>query len=95
MTRRLCTTACLQAGLLTPLLHVQPESVEGLEAEVAAACARVDARLKGLLLERFGFVQHCAAMKRLLFLAQGDFASALIHHTADLLPQRVSSVRNL
>ena len=73
---------------------MQDAPAEALQEIVDAACTLVDARLKGLVLEKFGFLRHCDAIKRFLFFGQGDFSSALVHHTADLLPMRASQVRS-
>ena len=70
----------------------QQDPTEALDEVVQQACARVDARLKGRLLDKLGFLRHCEALKKLLFFGQGDFAAALVHHTADLLPRRASQV---
>jgi hypothetical protein len=59
---------------------------------VDRACELVDARLKGIVLNKLGFMCHCEAIKKFLFFGQGDFASALTHHTADLLSMRASQV---
>ena len=71
----------------------QREPGERLNEEVERACKLVDARLCSLVLNKFGLMRHCEAMKKFLFFGQGDFASALMHHTADLLPMRASQVR--
>lgn len=60
--------------------HEQPEAQ--LRGLVGRAVEAVDARLKGVVLGRLALVQHCDTLKSLLFFAQGDFASALLHQLA-------------
>jgi gamma-tubulin complex component 3 len=52
----------------------------------------VDARLKGLVLGKCGFMHHADAVTKLLFFGQGDFATSFLRHTDDLLPLRASRV---
>lgn len=94
--------ACIDASCqsLGPSTSAQPRSsvqqqepIQALTELVDRACELVDARLKGIVLDKLGFMYHCEAIKKFLFFGQGDFASALMHHTADLLSMRASQVR--
>jgi gamma-tubulin complex component 3 len=81
------------AAQFAPLkVHQVDEPERALTEMVHRACLLVDARLKGLILDKFGFMHHCDAIAKLLFFGQGDFATSFLHHTEDLLPLKASQV---
>ena len=69
--------------------------IEMLQSLVDEASANVDRRLKGIMMDTFGFKRHCLALKQYLFFSQGDFVSALLHQIADSLTKKASQVRLL
>lgn len=67
--------------------------IEMLQQLVDTASTRVDERLKGIMLDKFGFRRHSLALKQYLLFSQGDFVSALLHQMADSLSKRATEVR--
>ena len=82
----------------TATFHVLVQTgapIEMLQSLVDEASANVDRRLKGIMMDTFGFKRHCLALKQYLFFSQGDFVSALLHQIADSLTKKASQVRLL